>query len=68
MAAMVTLNGTPSPTPSFVDNARPSEDDGRLGCDDGRPVDVMVRVADEEGWEWIKRQSQWRLRLKSSML
>ena len=48
MAAMVTPKGTPSPTPIFVDDARPSEVDGRLGCDEGTPVDVMVGAADKE--------------------
>ena len=48
MAAMVTPKGTPIPTPIFVDDARPLDDDGRLGRDDGGAVDAMVGAADEE--------------------
>ena len=48
MANMVTPRGTPSPTPIFVDGARPSDDDGRLECDERIPVDVMVGAVDKE--------------------
>ena len=47
-ATRVTPKWTPSPTPIFAHDARPADDDGRLGCDEVRPVDVMVWAADEE--------------------